>query len=217
MMSGTTSSYSGRDDDVTNGVYCLEGKWKTILNGRASVGPILDLLTEQRQIKSHHSPVINGDQIGDHLAEWGKASYGRYMTLYLAMHGSEGHIHWSSNQRDRISLAELAELMPDNAGGCYIYFGSCLTLADTEAGTAFVKKTGVSALLGYEDEIDWIEGAAFEVILLCLMANHDKHPKALYDQIMADYGGLADRLGLVMITSRGVRRARIDFEGGRGS
>lgn len=191
---------------MTNGVYCLEGKWRSTLNGRASVRPILDLLEGQKQIRHHHSTVISRAQIGDYLKEWSKASYGRYMTLYLAMHGSKGNIHWSSNQRDRISMTELAAMMPRNVGNCYVYLGSCLTLADSNAGTAFVKETGVSALVGYSKKIDWIEGAAFEVILLSLMANHNQHPKALFDLIMYRYAGLARRLGLVVISNRDVWR-----------
>ncbi|GGR73684.1 hypothetical protein J2S40_001538 [Nocardioides luteus] len=104
---------------MTNGVCCLEGKGRNTLDGRASVRPILELLEGQRQIRHHISPVINSAQIGHYLQEWGKASYGSYMTLFLAMHGTEGHINWSSNQRDSLSLARLATMMPDNAGNCY--------------------------------------------------------------------------------------------------
>lgn len=192
---------------MTNGVYCVEGKWRNTLNGRASVRPVLELLEGQKQIRHHHSSVINGAQIGQYLQEWGKASYGRYMTLFLAMHGTKGRIHWSSNNRDSLSVAELAGLMPMNVGNCYVYLGACLTLADDIAGRAFVDATGVAALVGYNKSIDWIEGAAFEVILLGLMANHNQYPKALYDLITRRYPDLARRLGFTMITSHGVWRA----------
>lgn len=192
---------------MTNGVYCLEGKWRTTLNGRASVRPVLEILEDQKQIKSRHSNVINGVQIGHYLDEWRKVAYNSYMTLFLAMHGTEGHVHWSSRDRDSLSLAQLANLMPNNVGGCFVYLGSCLTLADTRAGSGFVAETGVSALIGYEKQIDWIEGAAFETILLGLMANHNRHPKALFDLVMSRYPDLAKRLGFVVITNRSVERA----------
>jgi len=106
------------------------------------------------------------------------------------------------------NLEELAEALGGAAKRCYVYLGACLTLFDKRALEGFLTATEADAVLGYRKEVDWVEAAAFEVLLLSWMANHTGRPKTLFDQLMTRYGDLAMHLKFVVGTRTGVWRAQ---------
>ena len=114
----------------------------------------------------------------------------------------------SNGQRDETTLEKLAEMLGDSAQGCYVYLGSCLTLFDEKQARAFLASTGAVALLGYRKEVDWLEGAAFEVILLAWLAGHYGRPKTLFNRLMVRHGQLAKLYKFVMVTKRETLRSQ---------
>ncbi len=195
---------------ASNGVFCLEGEWSPDLRTRESVLPILELLERLGQIKFIHRNVGAEAEVRRHLKKWSQSRYGDYQVLFIASHGDKGQLTWSSDRgaESRSSLDELAGLLDGAAAGCYIYFGSCLTLFDRPEIERFVAQTGAAAVLGYRKEVDWIEAAAFEVLLISWIANHNGRPKTLFDGLMKRHGELAKLLKFAMGTSRGVYRAQ---------
>jgi hypothetical protein len=81
-------------------------------------------------------------------------------------------------------------------------------LFDEKNVSRFVDKTGAAAVLGYRRDVEWLESAAFEIILLPLIANHTGRPKTLFNQLMKRHGELAVLLDFVVGTKAEVLRAR---------
>ncbi|MDT9591610.1 hypothetical protein RDV89_00930 [Nocardioides zeae] len=187
---------------AANGIFCLEGEWDTDLRRRHSVEPVLEFLERMRETRYVHRDVATTTELAYYLDQWGQARYDDYQVLFLATHGDLGTLSWS--RKHTTSLADLADLMPSNTQHCYVYLGSCLTLFAEAEAKKFVARTGVSALMGYREEVGFISGAAFELILLSYVANHRSYPKRLFDDLMATHGGLARLHDFTMVTRRSV-------------
>ena len=188
-----------------NGVFCLEGEWDSDLRRRDSVLPVLELLERLGEIKWIYRDVATVSEVEGYLKKWGQRRYDDYPVLYLATHGDKGRLHWGSRQS--MTLDELAEALPVSVRGCWVYLGSCLTLFNEGDVRRFVDLTGVEAVLGYRKEVDWIESAAFDVILLSAMANHTGTPRSFFKRLMARHGELAALLKFVVGTQRSVHHA----------
>jgi len=189
-----------------NGVFCLEGEWHSDLRKRHSVQPVLEFLERLGKIKAIHRDVATVAELEYYLGKWTQAKYNDYTVLFLATHGDKGVLEWSRG--NKTTLDELAGILGASAAGCYIYLGSCLTLFDERESRAFLEKTGAEALLGYRKEVDHLEGAAFEIILLSLMANHEGRPSTLFKQLMHRHGGLAKLYKFVMVTTKETLRSQ---------
>lgn len=189
-----------------NGIFCLEGEWNADLRKRQSVEPLLAFLESTGLVKAIHRDVATVAEVRRYLKLWRQQRYNDYCVLYLAAHGDKGKIWWSS--RNTSTLEELAEALDDTANGCYVYFGSCLTLFNRDDVMNFVESTGALGVLGYRAEVGWLESAAFDVILLPWIANHHGRPKTLYNALMKKHGQLAKHLKFVVGTKNEVLRAQ---------
>jgi hypothetical protein len=86
------------------------------------------------------------------------------------------------------------------------YFGSCLTLkGDVGRLQEFVRATGARAVVGYRKDVDWLESAAFEVLLLDRLAVGQRSD-ALFNRLVKEHGLFAKSLGLVVATRSQVHR-----------
>jgi hypothetical protein len=194
---------------ATNGVFCLEGEWDSDLRKRTSVLPVLELLERLGAIKAIHRKVATTGEVEHYLNLWRQARYDDYPVLYLAAHGYEGSLSWSN--RNDTSLDDLADILGETATSCYIHLGSCLTPFNEKQASAFVEKTGARALLGYRTEVDWVESAAFETLLLPMLAEYaptKRTAKTFYNTIMGLQSDLARRLKFVMVTADETLRGR---------
>jgi hypothetical protein len=191
---------------AANGIYWLEGEWDSDLRKRESVLPILELLERLGQVKMIHRDVATIGEVERYLSVWAQKRYDDYKVLYLTTHGDKGQLLWSRRQSS--TLDDVAAALGGAAGGCYIYLGACLTLFDEKNVSRFVDKTGAAAVLGYRRDVEWLESAAFEIILLPLIANHTGRPKTLFNQLMKRHGELAVLLDFVVGTKAEVPRAR---------
>lgn len=193
---------------VANGVFCLEGEWDSDLRKRATVLPVLDLLERLGHIQAIHRNVATLPELRHYLEQWSNPRYKDFYVLYLSTHGDKGLLQWSVGHNT--TLDDLAEMLEGSAEGCYVYLGSCLTLFNEEKAQTFVIKTGAAAVLGYRKEVDWLEGAAFEVILLAWLASHNGRPETLFKRLMVRHGQLAKLYKFVMVTKNGTLRSQ-DF------
>ncbi len=190
---------------AANGIFCLEGEWEPDLRKRDSVLPVLELLERLGEIKFIYRDVATTQEVTGYLTKWGQSRYDDFPVLYLATHGDKGQLKWGARQW--MSLDLLAHSLPESARGCWIYLGSCLTLFDPQDVRKFVDETGVEAVLGYRKSVDWIESAAFDVILLSAMANHVGRPETFFKHLMARHGELAALLKFVVGTKSAVLHA----------
>lgn len=189
-----------------NGIFCLEGEWDSDLRKRTSVLPVLELLERMGQVKSIHRDVSTTAELSHYLGKWAQQRYADYRVLYLATHGDKGLLYWCGKQAT--TLEELAELLGDSAQGRYLYLGSCLTLFDERQAKAFVEATGVAAIMGYRKEVDWLESASFEVVLLAAIANHHGRPATLFKRLMQRHSGIAKLCKFVVVTKNATLRSQ---------
>lgn len=125
--------------------------------------PTLEMLERLRLAQFVHRDVGTEEELYHYLAKWAQRGYGVYEVLYFAFHGVRGGIRVGQGT---VPLADLADHMQGKAAGRLIYFGSCSVMRDRTAVAAFHKQTGAKAICGYSKDVDWVEAAAFDLLLL---------------------------------------------------
>lgn len=189
---------------ANGGIFCLEGEWDSDLRSRDSVEPILDLLERLRIADSIHRDVATTEELKYFLGKWVQKRYDNYRVLYLAMHGTAGSLYLGS---DEIDLDTLEELLRDRCVGRAIYFGSCLTMRVTpERLMEFAANTGARVVVGYRKSVDWLDAAAFEVLLLDRLTS-GLRSDAVFNHLSKEHGSFAESLGLVVATKSQVHGA----------
>ncbi|WP_147455986.1 DUF6642 family protein [Nocardioides mangrovicus] len=186
-----------------SGIFCLEGQWDSDLRDRKSVRPILELLDSLRIAAFIHRDVATTDEFEYFVNKWVQKRYDDYRVLYLAMHGEDGSVYLG---RDDVMLEDLQEMLRGKCGGKVIYFGTCLTLrGDAKRIQEFARVTGARAVVGYQREVDWLQAAAFEVLLLQRLST-GLRSDAIFNRLVKEHGLFAKSLGLVVGTKNQVHR-----------
>jgi hypothetical protein len=152
------------------GVFCLES-WSGDLRNRETVRPLLELLADQAGLRFIHRIVDSRAQLLNYVIRW--QSLNGYRVCYVACHGSNGVIHVGGDTIPLTDLGdELAEQRVDLANRT-LYLGSCSVMGTKRtAVTEFREKTGLGCVCGYAGErgVDWLESAAFELLLFQALA-----------------------------------------------
>lgn len=197
-----------------SGICCLEGEWEPNLRARTSVEPQLRML----ETLGHCADVIRRDvatkeEFAYYLGKWKQKQYARYSVGYFAFHGSESTIHLG---KDALSLEQIAEMLGTTAAkNRILYFGACRTMAASDADLLeFVKRTGVRAVLGYTKDVDWLESAAFDFILLPMLLGRS-YPKTIYTALQREHGGFVRKLGFRLVTRDFVSPRRVARDAAR--
>jgi hypothetical protein len=156
-------------------VFCLEGEWEPDDPAdRQSVRPLLQLLEDQGLVESFHRDVATHEELAHYLRRWTEGSLEDYPFAYLAFHGRPGALCLNddeSDPRSAISIERLGDLLKGRCGRRAIHFAACSVLdLDPEAVAAFRKRTGARAVMGYQDDIPWVESAALDLLLLSYIA-----------------------------------------------
>ena len=146
-----------------NGVFCLEGAWERRLDDRTSVLPTLELLERLGHARYVHRDVGTEQELYHYLKKWSQRGYGAYSVLYFAFHGNRRGIEVGEGT---VPLSDIAEKLQGKAAGRVIYFGSCQVMRDSAAIEEFHKQTRAKAVVGFSKNIDWVESAAFDLMLL---------------------------------------------------
>lgn len=175
------------------GIFCLEGAWEKRLDDRASVLPTLDLLERLQLGQYIHRDVGTEEELYHYLGKWAQRGYGTYEVLYFAFHGVRGGIHVG---RGTVPLADLADKLQGKAAGRIVYFGSCSVMCDGEAVADFYKLTGAKAICGYTEDVDWVEAASFDLLLLSSLLS-DQRIDARVNHVRRRYAEFANLLGFV--------------------
>jgi len=177
-------------------IACLETLWEEDLEeDRLSVLPMLKLLA-RRGIKFTHLTCNTKDELAYNLNKLSnfdtKAEYG---ILYLAFHGYPAHICLDDGSNIHI-LDDLAPLMGKNFAKWVIHFGTCSTI-NTEKSiiSAFINSTETSMVIGYTQDVDWIETAALDLILFDWLQYY-KNMKTFWQVFSRKYGELIAITGM---------------------
>lgn len=176
------------------GIFCLETSWETHLADRKSVLPILDLLHRTEDVRYIHRDVGTTEELFHYLDRWSLKGYAAYPVLYLAFHGTKGAICISD--KVHVALTDLGQALKGKAAGRTIVFGSCDTVRDRVAVADFRKATKAHVVCGYKRKVEWLDSAAFELILLGELTTSQKQGAAV-NRIHRNYATHARRLGFV--------------------
>ena len=180
-------------------VLCLEGEWeKSDPLDRLSIEPSLHLLELQRYMRLVHRNVNTVEELDYHIAGMTHRRRRRYEVLYLAFHGSATGIDLGSST---VSLTDLADKLRHQDSGFVVYFASCGVLdAEPTALKTFCRESGAKAIAGYTRDVDWIESAAFELLMLSsLLETTNTTP--LHDRMVREHPRLTTKLGFRMAHS----------------
>jgi hypothetical protein len=158
----------------------------------------LELLERTGWITFTHRPAASATQVIDEVHQWSKRQRGGSMTplLYLAGHGDRDILEtWT----DELRLSQLAESCSKKLAGRLVHFGSCLSAVDhrgaSAALTQFKTVTTSVGVSGYAASPEWIEAAAFELLLFAVLAEGWERWGSAYAYVRRHYGALAERLG----------------------
>lgn len=184
------------------GIFCLEGQWHRDLYERGSVLPTLELLERLGRIRFIHKDAATPDELNFFLDRWLLKQYADYRVGFFAMHGEPSRLcltDWHS-----VELTDVAQRMAGRCGGRRLYFGSCSVLrASNTAIREFLSVTGAALVCGFTREVDWVESAAFETVLLDVLANGQRHNAAEQRMGSAHWLPLAAYLGFRVIYANG--------------
>ncbi len=170
--------------------------WSSRLTDHSSVLPVLELLERRDAIDFIHRDAGTVGELEHYLNKWLQKGYDRFSTGYLAFHGEPGALFVG---RSKVTLEDLALLLDGRASGRVIYFGSCATLdVPRKDIQQFVKSTRLRGVCGFLEDVDWIESAAFEILLIEALSRY-KRIDAVDAWMRKNYAGLCRRLRFKLI------------------
>lgn len=184
------------------GVFCVEGQWHRDLQDRGSVLPTLELLERLRRIRYIHKDVATPDELAYFLGRWRLRQYDNYRVGFFAAHGDPGRL-WLTDHHS-VALHDLAEQLAGACDGKRLYFASCSVLrAPAAVVQDFLQTTGAALVCGYSRQVDWVESAAFETVLLDVLANGARHDAVEVRLKSARWAPLAAYLGFRIVYASG--------------
>ncbi|WP_315773557.1 DUF6642 family protein [Rhodococcoides kroppenstedtii] len=179
------------------GVLCLEGDWDVSPESRLSVEPALRLLERNEQIKLIRRGVSTRGELEHHVDTWLSRGLKDYDFAFLGFHGSARTLYLGDVE---LSLDDLADIIDGRGAGKVLYLASCKVMAaEADVLQEFCARTGIKGLVGYTRNVNWIEAAAFELLLVStLTRSKGTRIKPAYDRIVRKYPDMSTRLGLRM-------------------
>lgn len=179
MSAGTSNEVVAVRHPATrvHGIFCLEIDWWSDLEPHRSftVRPIFELVSQMHpKLRFIHRTVATIGELDHYLARWTQAKYAAYPILYLAMHGSPGHLYLGEGSRaPSLGLDDLAQRLSGRCRNRVVHLASCGSV-DTHGANLkrFLKVTGAHAVSGYTADVGMLEPSAFEVLMLDRMQYH---------------------------------------------
>lgn len=152
-------------------VFCLEN-WSSSLTNTQSVRPLLHYLHDIDGTKHIYEHVLTVGELDALLKKWTQPRYERYSIAYFAFHGTPGTIRIGHR---RIKLGDLGDRLEGACKGKTLYFGSCSVLDIPKSEIRdFQKQTKARCVAGYTKDIDWFEGAAWDLLFLEALTYYER-------------------------------------------
>ncbi len=190
--------------DQRKGVFCLEGQWWGVKD-KTTVEPVLQLLATLSgcNVSYRHFDVATRQEFDFYLKKWSGASFNDFPILYLSFHGADGEISVGEGRDNSLSLDDLAERLDDGCKGRVVHLGSCGTVGvHGRKLKKFLSRTGALAICGYTNQVDWLESAAFDALVLGRLQNASflraSSMRKFDDELKETASGLYKRLGFRM-------------------
>ena len=159
------------------GVFCLETDRWYGQKAQHTVEPILQLIQKISGAKYERHDVATSAEFKYCLARYLRPGYKNYPILYLGFHGwhadeAEDDAHVELSDKTKITLNQLEEWIDGRCKDRLIYFGSCGVMqTHGKRLHRFIKNTGAVAVMGYKEEVDWLESSTFDMLALGQLQN----------------------------------------------
>ena len=140
----------------------LESFWTYAVENRLSVAPVLELLQKKNGTRSALLTCNTTDELKFNL-EIVQHMAG-YRILVLGFHGYPGGICMPDLS---IDMESLATFMGKGFRNWVVFFDSCRTMnVGKDRILDFISTTEVKMVIGYRKELDWLDGAAIDLLIL---------------------------------------------------
>lgn len=180
-------------------VLCLEGNWHGAdLDRGDTLLPILEILRSHEMIRYARRDVATRAEFEYYLKLWSQYPDREYEVAYLAFHGSPRRAIWFDD--GSMTLNDLAKLIRRHGAGQgkIIHIASCYGLkVNDDILLEFLERTGAGVVCGYEEEVDTLQAAAFELLLFMELVGEWTEYHRKFARIQNAYPDLADSLGFV--------------------
>lgn len=172
----------------------MEGEWSTDMRDRSSVRPSLELLEQDRRVRTIRRDVGTVAELDFYLQKWAQKRYEDYRLGYFAFHGSPQALHVG---RETKRLDELGKVLAGRCQGKLIHFGACDMFTDDDGTIAeFRRSTKARVVSGYERPVEWMPSMAFEMLMVDRIASHSlRRIDAAYKSLRSEYPDLIEKLG----------------------
>lgn len=137
-----------------------------------TVEPVLQLIEKVSGARYERHDVATQSEFEYCLNKYLAPGYKNFPILYLGFHGwctdeNEDDAYVSLNDGSNVTLDHLEDWIDGRCKNRLIYFGSCGVMqTHGKRLSRFVRNTGAVAVVGYREEIDWLESATFDMLAL---------------------------------------------------
>jgi hypothetical protein len=170
------------------GVYCIEN-WSGRRANRDSVKPLLDYLEVGGVARYVHERVSTAAELEHRLDDWAPRKL--YPVCYLALHGSPESV-WVGSEE--VALEDLLLAAPSLEGKT-LFLSSCSTLATSRAWLRKLRAgTRLNTICGYDRDVEWFEGASFDLLLLSALSSYSR-PSDAVKYVRREHPGLVKWIG----------------------
>ncbi len=160
-----------RSNTQKKGIFCLEGLLDNDLANKSTVQGILKLLEDNSNIPYFYKDFAVWKELEFYLNRWVKKKYDKYPILYLSTHGNPFEI---SDAKRRYSLDCLGEILENQCDNRMVMISSCSTMAaDKRLLKGFLAKTRCLGVCGYRNDVNILQAAAFELLLIAEMQDNE--------------------------------------------
>jgi hypothetical protein len=157
-----------------------------------NVVPILQLAAQVNDIEFTYMTCNTQEELRYNLRRLKRKS--GYGILYVAFHGGPGEIYLEDGAS--IDLETMAEYMGRGFNDWIVHFSTCGTIGVPKRRLAdFMAATNVSMIVGYKRNVDWMEGAALDLLLFSWLQSY-KNMRTFWREFKKQYGGLISATGL---------------------
>ncbi len=187
---------------MKKGIFCLEGLWSSSVRDRSTVQPMLEIMNKRSICDHIHHSCATKEELIYFLNRFkSKSVQDKFPILYFGFHGEKDCICLAG--KEKFTLTELGDVLANSAKGKVLYFASCDTLnTDERKIKNLLEKTGAIAAIGYKALIDWMQSAAFDLLVLDALQSDrfdGRGIQKIKDYITSEYGNLGNKLKFRMV------------------
>lgn len=198
-------TWPGPSSELPRKLVCIEGFWQGgSVFDRSTVRPFLEGFAAQLDggLRLAYRRVGSLAELERLATEtlWEDPAAADVPVFYLAFHGRKGVLDLGDAEAN---LGVLTRIFEGYGEDHLLYFSSCSTLggrAGPRLAKALLKSAGSRAVIGYRNDVDWLEGMMIDLLFLeRFFTSEDPWTsvREIHDSVVSDVA-IAKRLGFTM-------------------